>query len=64
MFVPEANHEEEMRYALEQMNNPYHRAMVSAWMSGLEILERIEVMLASIASHLEDMYGEDLPDDE
>lgn len=45
---------EEMRYALEQIHNPYHRAMVCAWLHGLEILERMEVMLATIATQLED----------
>lgn len=49
-----------MRSALAQVHNPYHRAMICAWMIGLETLERIEVMLVAIAARVDQ---DDLDDD-
>lgn len=60
---------DEMRHALSQINNPYHRAMVCAWLTALEGLERIEVTLGSIAANLDDYlnpqspFVDDLEDD-
>lgn len=45
---------EELKSALSEIHNPYHRAMVCAWLTALEGLERIEVTLGSMAANLDD----------
>lgn len=55
----------ELRLALEQIHNPYHRAMVCAWMVALDTLERLEVTMGSIAANVDELIGHrDMDDDD
>jgi len=50
---------DELRLTLGEIHNPYHRAMVCAWLVGLDSLERIEVTLSSIAVSIESLLDAD-----
>jgi hypothetical protein len=50
---------------LEEIHNPYHRAMVCAWLTALDTLERLEVTLGSIAANVDELIGHrDLGEDD
>jgi hypothetical protein len=50
---------DELRFTLGEINNPYHRAMVCAWLVALDTLERIEVTLGSIAANVDEAFPHD-----
>jgi len=56
---------DELRMTLEEIHNPYHRAMVCAWLTALDTLERLEVTLGSIAANVDELIGHrDLGEDD
>lgn len=55
---------DELRLTLGEIHNPYHRAMVCAWLVALDSLERIEVTLSSIAASIDSTFEDADGDDD